>query len=323
MMPGPVSPPNGPGRDAPVPDRPPPRQPRRLHARAGMSLLLDAASGPVPALFAAWMAGLVLTSVQSPMLAVLIGIGFIGAFLAGLVGIGGAIVLLPMVIYGPHLFGLPGLDIHAASGVTMVQVAVAGVTGMLAHRRIGNVDTRLVVSFGGSMAVGSLAGGLSSGLLQDAHLSAIFATLAAVAAALMLAGRRTALVEDSVGAPHVPRAAAVPVGLVVGLLMGSVGAGGGFLLVPIMVYALGVPVRVAVGSTLAIVAASGVAGGLGKAITGQIDWYFALALVVGALPGAHAGARLSRRVPAAQLARLLGALIALIAARMWWDLLRL
>jgi len=294
--------------------------PRRPNARQRFSILLDAVSGPVPALLAAWLSALVLTLELSPVLAVVIGIGFVGAFVAGLVGIGGAIILIPMLIYGPHLVGHEGLDIHTASGVTMVQVAVAGVTGMLAHRRLGNLDVPLTVALGGSMAFGSLVGGLTSGLLPGAYLSAIFASLAAVAAALMLAGPRTAMQPRAEPtAFNAPAAAAV--GLVVGTLVGMVGAGGGFLLVPIMIFLLRIPVRIAVGSTLAIVAASGVTGSVGKAVSGQIEWMFALALVVGALPGAHLGARLSRLVPVRHLARLLGLLIAGIAAKMWWDLL--
>lgn len=297
------------------------RSPRRLAGRVRLNLLLDSVSGPVPALFAAWLAGLVLTSVQSPMLAVLIVIGFVGAFIAGLVGLGGAIVLIPMLIYGPELVGQPSLDIHAAAGVTMVQVAVAGTAGMLAHRRVGNLDWSVITTLGGSMAAGALVGGLTSGLLRDEQLSAIFAALAAVAATLMLAGHRTMVAEVKPGPIDYNHVAAVTMGLAVGVFVGMVGTGGGFLIIPIMVFVLGIPVRVAVGSTLAIVAAAGISGGIGKAVTGQIDWMMALALVVGALPGAHAGARLSRRIPVGLLARLLGGLIAAIAIKMWWDLL--
>jgi len=294
--------------------------PPRPTARRRLAIVLDSVSGPIPALLAAWLAALALTSALSPVLAVVIGIGFIGAAIAGLVGIGGAIILIPMLIYGPHLVGHAGLDIHTASGVTMVQVAVAGVTGMLAHRRLGNLDVPLTVTLGGSMAFGSLVGGLTSSLVPGDYLSALFASLAAVAAGLMLAGPRTAMAaSDGPVTFNAPAGAAI--GLVIGTLVGMVGAGGGFLLVPIMIFLLRIPVRIAVGSTLAIVAASGVTGSLGKAITGQIEWTFALALVVGALPGAHLGARLSRLVPVRLLARLLGLLIAGIAAKMWWDLL--
>ncbi len=66
---------------------------------------------------------------------------------------------------------------------------------------------------------------------------------------------------------------------------------------------------------------SGLAGALGKAVTGQVDWGLALALVVGTLPGAWIGAMVSRRTHAESLALILGILIAIIAFKMWWDLL--
>jgi uncharacterized membrane protein YfcA len=204
----------------------------------------------------------------------------------------------------------------------MVQVAVAGATGVLAHRRAGNIDLSLGLTMGGAMTVGALAGGLTSGLVPPPHLTGLFAATAAVAAGLMLAGRRVAAPEIAEGPIVYNVPAAVVMGFVIGLLMGTVGAGGGFLLVPVLVVLLRVPVRVAIGTTLAIVAAGGIAGGVGKAATGQIDWMLALALVVGALPGAHAGARVSRRLPVRLLTPLLGLLIGGIAAKMWWDLLK-
>lgn len=292
----------------------------RRYAARRVGAVLDSVAGPVPALMAGWLAALVLTSVQSPRLAALITIGFVGAFVAGLVGIGGAIILIPMLIYGPPLAGLEGLGIHAASGVTMVQVAVSGSVGMLAHRQVGNLEPSLIWSLGGSMALGSLIGALASGLLNDAALRAVFATLAAVAAALMLGGRRPVDREPTTGPVLYKKGLALTLGGVTGVLVGMVGAGGGFLLVPLMVFVLRIPVRRAVGSTLAIVAVSGLTGGIGKAVSGQIEWLLALALVVGAMPGAHLGARLSKRLSVTVLARLLGGLIALIAAKMWWDL---
>jgi uncharacterized membrane protein YfcA len=302
----------------PPPAAPTMPAPGRETTRARM--VLDSVSGPVPALAAGWLAGLLLTSIQSPQLAVLAVIGLVGAFVAGLVGVGGAIILIPMLLYGPPLVGQPGLGIHAAAGVTMVQVAVSGAVAMLAHRRAGHLDPSVILTLGSAMASGSLVGGLSSELVDDVVLSAIFASLAALAAGMMLVSRRVVAADTAEGPVRYNRTVAVVLGVLVGTLVGMVGAGGGFLLAPIMVLTLRIPVRVAVGTTLAIAAISGVTGGIGKALAGQIDWFLALALVVGALPGAHLGARLSRRIPATALARLLGGLIALVAIKMWWDL---
>jgi uncharacterized membrane protein YfcA len=229
--------------------------------------------------------------------------------------------MIPLLLYIPPVLGVGTLGMHQIAGVTMVQVAAAGFIGMLAHRRAGAVDVGLTLFLGGTMLLASLAGGLLSSRVSGDVLNVIFAALAAVGAALMLGGRPPAPAA-SLGAAAFNRTTAVWLGAAVGLLVGMVGAGGGFILVPLMIYVLSVPVRIAVGTSLAIVAMSGAGGMIGKALTGQIEWVYAVALVAGALPGAQLGSVVSRRVPAATLARMLGVLIAVIAVKMWWDVLQ-
>ena len=295
------------------------RSPRRQAAVRRIEVMLDAVTGATPTLLAAWLAAVLLLSTQSAMLALLTTLGFGGAFIAGLVGVGGALVMAPLLLYVPALLSFPTLDMHLVSGITMVQVAAAGVTGMLAHRHVGHVDAALVVTVGGPMTIGSLAGGLVSGRVPPAALTVLFASLAAVAAVLMLAGRHTG--DDDGRDEGVPfnRSTAIGLGAGVGVLVGMVGAGGGFLLVPLMMHGLKVPVRSAVGSSLAIVALGGLGGLIGKAASGQVAWIFALSLVVGALPGARLGATTSKRLSTATLGWILGVVLALVAVRMWWE----
>jgi uncharacterized membrane protein YfcA len=192
---------------------------------------------------------------------------------------------------------------------------------MLAHRHVGHVDAAVVKILGAALTVGSLIGGLISARIPPDILAAVFASLAATAAVLMLAGKQDAVDDGREQVAALNRPIAVGLGALVGVVMGLVGAGGGFLLVPLMVYGLGVPVRTAVGSSLAIVALGGLAGMIGKAASHQVTWMYALALVVGALPGAHLGAATSRRLSPGTLGRILGVLLAFVAVRMWSDLL--
>jgi hypothetical protein len=282
--------------------------------------MLDSVTGATPTLVAAWLASLLLLSAQSPMLGVLTTLGFGGAFVAGLVGMGGAVLMVPLLLYVPPLVALPPLDIHVVSGITTVQVAAAGLTGMLAHRRVGHVDTTLIAVLGAALTLGSLAGGFISARIPGDLLTAVFASLAATAAGLMLRGKQQAVDEGREPLGALNRPLAVGLGTLVGVLLGLIGAGGGFLLVPLMVYGLGVPVRTAVGSSLAIVALGGVGGMIGKAASHQVTWMFALALIVGALPGAHLGAAMSRRLSPDTLARILGLLLAFVAVQMWLQL---
>lgn len=296
---------------------------RRLRRRAvavrRINVMLDAVTGATPTLLAAWLAAVLLLSTQSAMLALLTTLGFGGAFIAGLVGVGGAIVMAPLLLYVPPLLSFAPLDMHVVSGITMVQVFAAGVTGMLAHRHVGHVDGALVATVGGALTAGSLAGGLASDRVPPEALSALFATLAGTAALLMLWGKQSASDDFRDERVEFARSKALVLGAAVGLLVGMIGAGGGFLLVPLLVYGLKIPLRFAVGSSLAIVALGGVGGIIGKAATGQVVWVFALALVVGALPGARLGATTSKRLSTVTLGWMLGILLALVAIRMWWD----
>ena len=250
----------------------------------------------------------------------LLALGFLGAIVAGLLGVGGAIVMIPLLLYGPPLLGVGALDMKNVAGVTMVQVFVAAVSGMFAHRRHHAVHARLAWIGGTAMAAGTLSGALASSRLPDVVLLAVFALMATVAAVLMF------LPLETVGRPlfaeHVTfepsRAIAVCLG--VGIAAGLVGAGGAFLLVPLLLFVVGIPIRVAIGSSLAITALASFAGVAGKLVTGQVPLGPAVAVALGAMPGAQLGGRLSRRVSGARLKLMLGIIVVVSALRVWIDL---
>ena len=84
---------------------------------------------------------------------------------------------------------------------------------------------------------------------------------------------------------------------------------------------VGVPIRVTIGSSLAITALSSSMGVVGKLVTDQIPYESALVVAIGAVPGAQLGAALSRRLSGVQLRLALGLIIVVIAVRVWWDVL--
>lgn len=268
-------------------------------------------------LVVAWAAAVPLLAHQDPLGGLLVALGFGGAFLSGLVGVGGAIVMIPLLLYVPPAIGLDELGIRTVAGVTIVQVSAAALAGLGGH--VAGIDRRLFASVGLSMIGASFLGGLASAFVVPAVLEAVFATLALLAAVMMLAFRRRTVPEDAGPGFAIPLAVAI--GAAVGLLAGLVGAGGAFILIPLMLYVLHVPLRVVVGTSLAIVAASALSGLAGKAVTGQVDWLLALALVVGALPGGRLGSFVSRRTSVVGLATILGVVIALVAVGMWVQLL--
>jgi uncharacterized membrane protein YfcA len=224
---------------------------------------------------------------------VLIALGFAGALLSGLVGVGGAIVMIPLLLFVPPALGLEDLGIATVAGITMVQVVAAALSGLVGHR--GRIDRPLLIALGPSMVVASFAGGFASGFVAPIVLKAVFAAVASLAAVMMLVLRdRTPAEAD--GRVAFNRRAAIAAAAGVGFSAGLVGAGGAFFLVPVMLYGLRVPVRIAVATSLAVVAAAGLAGLAGKVAANQVDWFLAGLLVIGALPGARLGATISGRV---------------------------
>lgn len=249
-------------------------------------------------------------------------LGFVGAMISGLVGVGGAIVMIPLLYYVPPLLGLDSLDIRHVTGVTMAQVFTAAVVGAWTHGRRAMVHRPLAVAGGSSMALGSLIGALGSRYISSRALLAVFAAMATIALPLMFRRPAEASRPDAaVAHARVRRVAAVAWPGVIGLASGLVGAGGAFLLVPVLIAVLGVPVRLSIGTSLAMTSASAAMGFLGKVLTAQVPMGPALAVVAGSLLGAAAGARLSHRAPIAFLRLLLATLIAIVAVRVWVDVL--
>jgi uncharacterized membrane protein YfcA len=230
--------------------------------------------------------------------------------------------MVPLLLYVPPLFGLEALAMGPVAGITMSQVLASSLAGLGVHRRSGHVDGRLVAVMGTAIVIGAFGGALLSSRIPADAIKGLYTALAVAAAVLMaLPSPRVDEGAPPKPVPAVPAALAALAALAVGVISGIVGAGGAFILLPLLVVWLKVPVRLAVGTSLGIVLLSALSGFAGKALTAQIPWALSGAVVVGSLAGGWAGSRLSRRIPVAHLRRLLAGLIGLIALRMVWDLL--
>lgn len=249
------------------------------------------------------------------LLALLAGLGFVGGFVSGLLGIGGGVVMVPLLLYTPPLFGFAPLDMRQVAGITIVQVCAAALLGYLVHRRRRATAPGLVRWMGGGMVLGAGAGGVASSHVTLPVLEAVFAGLALVAGPVLLWPPPADEAGEGL-AREFSRALAFVAALVIGLLSGLVGIGGAFLVIPVMVYLLGVPTRTAIGSSLGVTLAAALVAAAAKFQTGQIVLPWAAAVSLGALPGSWAGACTSRRVPARGLRLALAVLVILTAARM-------
>jgi uncharacterized protein len=246
-------------------------------------------------------------------------LAFCGAFVSGLVGVGGAIVMIPLLYYVPPLLGAGELPIKVVAGLSMTQVLAAAAMGAWSHGRHALVHRGLAVTGGAAMAVGSLAGALLSSHVSGRALLITFALMTTIALPLMLVSPAEPPGGDGRAPVTFSRAAVIALLGAIGVVAGLVGAGGAFLVVPVLVGVLRLPMRLSIGTSLAMVGLSALTGFLGKALTGQIPLWPALTVVLGSLTGAPLGGRVSRRVPVPLLRGVLAGIITLVMLRVWYD----
>lgn len=241
--------------------------------------------------------------------------GAIASFLSGLLGIGGGIVLSPLLLYGPGLLAAPALSVKIITGLTIVQAISGTALGTLRHNRYGNVSGRLVRVMGPTTAVTSLAGALLSRYTPDRLLLGILALFAIIGAAALFLPPRGPEREPA----DLNVRLAVGLAAVIGFLGGMVGMGAAAFIVAGLIYLLRVPVRVAIGTSLAIGLFAAVAGFIGKAATAQVDPVLAGIVFVAALGAAPVGAAISQRTRPRVLMLLLAGVVAIAGLRMAWQ----
>lgn len=243
-------------------------------------------------------------------------------FFSGLLGIGGGIVMFPLLLYLPPILGFDGIDVKSITGLTMIQGFFASLSAMLFYRKQRLVNKTLVLTLGLSLFLSSLTGSFISKIVPDKLLLFIFGLLAFTASVMMFIPRsyiKDDLTEDKV---DFHKFTAVVIGIFIGFLIGLVGQGGAFIIIPLLLYILKIPLRVALGSTLAIGLFSSTAGLIGKVATGQVPFLMAVALLTGAVPAAKLGGIASKNTRTEFLRWLLAAIISATALKIWMDIFR-
>lgn len=239
--------------------------------------------------------------------------GLVASFLSGLLGIGGGLVLTPLLLYLPPVLGGAAIPVKIITGLTIVQAISGSVLGALRHRAYGNVSPRLVWLMGPPSAVASLVGAFVSRDTPDNVILLVFAILAFVGAVMLLLPviPRDERAEDIRVDPRI----AIPIALVLGFFGGMVGIGGIAFVIAALVYLLRVPPRIAIGSSLGIGLFAAVAALVGKAATAQIDPPLAAIVFVSALVASPIGAAVSVRTQPRALLAILAVIVMLAAIR--------
>lgn len=222
------------------------------------------------------------------MIALTVGLAvFVGVAL-GLLGGGGSILTVPLLAY------VAGMDAKQAIATSLLVVGVTSAIGAVSHARAGRVQWRTGLIFGAAGMAGAYAGGVLARFIPGTVLLIGFALMMIATAVAMLRGRKD--IQGNGTTHRLPVPKIIAEGLVVGLVTGLVGAGGGFLVVPALALLGGLPMPVAVGTSLIVIAMKSFAGLGGYLTSVQINWSLALAVTAAAVVGALIGARLTSKI---------------------------
>ncbi len=274
----------------------------------------------------------------------LLGIGGLVGILSGMFGVGGGFLITPLLFF----IGIPP-PIAVATGVN--QVVASSVSGVLAHLRRRTVDLRM----GGVLLAGGVLGsGLGIWLfniLGDLGQLDLFVQLAyvlflgSIGALMLVEGVRALRRSRRADAPprrlhrhlwvhrlpmkmkfrtsglYISVIPPVVIGFVVGVMAALMGVGGGFIMVPAMIYLLGMPTKVVVGTSLfQIIFVTGFTTVMHATTNQSVDVLLALILILGGVVGAQVGTRLGLRLKAEQLRVLLALIVLAVAAQIASDL---
>jgi uncharacterized membrane protein YfcA len=272
----------------------------------------------------------------------ILALGFGVGFLSGLFGVGGGFLMTPLLIF----IGVPSV---VAVSTSANQTMGGSVSGLIGHLRRGNVDLRM----GSVLLAGGLAGSAAgvqvfawlrrAGQL-DVVVAVFYVVVLGILGALMVAESARALLRRRRNVPtrrhehfwmhglpfkvrfrqsrlYISVIPPLLIGFFIGMLSAIMGVGGGFILVPAMIYLLGIPTGITIGTSLfQVVFVSANVTVLQAWQTQSVDVILALLLMLGSVAGAQWGVRFSGRLSGEETRGLLGLLVLAVALQLGWSL---
>ncbi|WP_414055647.1 sulfite exporter TauE/SafE family protein [Macrococcus equi] len=242
-------------------------------------------------------------------------IGAIGAFLSGLIGIGGAIIMYPMLLFIPPLFNID-MNPTAAAGLTAAQVFFSTLSGSISQRKNENLNKSIIIPMSIGILLGSVSGAYLASIFDESLINIVYTFLAILAVILMFIKVKA---NDSKTTYN--KIALFIVATVIGILSGIVGAGGAFLIVPILLTIFKVPFRVVVANSIIIAFVSSIGTFITKFLTGSVDIEHAIPLIIASLIFAPIGTKVSKKTNQTVLRYILTALIIMAAIKMIMDMI--
>ena len=216
--------------------------------------------------------------------------GSLVGFTLGLIGGGGSIMATPLLLY------VVGLAPHVAIGTGALAVSVNAFVNFAGHARAGNVRWRSAIVFALAGVAGAAIGSTLGKSFDGKRLLSLFALLMIVVGVSMLR-RKPVQAAAGVGGDSTPNILKiVATALAVGTVSGFFGIGGGFLIVPGLLFSTGMPMLFAVGSSLLAVGTFGLTTAVNYAMSGLVDWPVVAEYICGGIAGGFAGMALAMRL---------------------------
>jgi len=224
----------------------------------------------------------------------------------GLTGAGGSILTFPVLVY------FAGVSPRDAVAMSLFIVGAAAAAGAVQRAAMGHLHLPAAGWFAFSGTVGAVAGSRFTHLVPELFLVSLFAGVMLYVAFRMWLGKKDAAEP----APECKPARCFVAGAGVGLLTGFLGVGGGFLLLPALTRFARLPLHVATGTSLAIIAVNAFGGFLGHVRHAQIDWLTILVFSTISIVGVILGGRVSKHINPAMISRVFGMVVFLTALGM-------
>ena len=219
-------------------------------------------------------------------------IGIFGGFISGLVGIGGAIIIYPMLLLLPPLVGLPTYSAYIASGLTSSQVFFSTLSGSFKAYKNKDFSRTLVLNMGSGMIIGSILGAILANLINVQFVNMVYIIIALLALILMFIK-----VVPSTSHIKFNRLLLITIGGIIGLVSGIVGAGGAFIIIPVLLVIFKLPMNMVVTNSIVIAFISSIGAFMIKLLQGYIPIYSAIPLILGSILFTPLGMKMGQKIP--------------------------
>jgi uncharacterized membrane protein YfcA len=264
-------------------------------------------------------------------LLLLFGAGCLTGFIAGFFGVGGGIILVPILLYlfteVLHVSSL--VATHLTFGTSLLIVLLTSISSSYSHYRNGNVVPRAAVFVGLASIAAAFGGAWIAAAMQGKYLQQIFSVVLAFAALRLLMGTPSGRTSQD---PNLNPGGLALIGVGAGLVSSLSGVGGGIVAVPLLHRFLDFPMRKAVGTSSAMIVLTALAGVAGYALNGLghpgmsrypytlgfVDYLHSLPVIAGTIPMAAVGATAAGRTPNERLRKFFAILLLVVSARVFF-----